>query len=323
MAIFGIAGVLLRNTDIRHFASWFTLAAAESIVEIGSVPPGASFQVGGRVNCGPGCRLSLPPGTYQIAALLDGYEPAASSVTLTAGKQASIVLPLNPQPQTVRVLTDLAEGKVVFDGQVPASLRNGSFVLERVQPGHHSVKVMASNYEASFSFELAHARQPSVTGTVKAQNVLVLLVASLSNQSRFISSSGPWGLTVNGNAEIDAGPSGVDVKNFVTGENEFIVTQSNERHRVKENFSSPPTLTAFIRTDLNEGTLIVSTVESGVRIFVNNKEHLSRDGLLRVRTIGPVVVRVSKEGFEEPPPQIGEVRKGMQTRLDFTLKPIG
>ena len=55
-------------------------------VQIATTPTGASIRVNGEARCTSDCKLTLPPGAYQITAFLDGYEPAASGVNLVAGK---------------------------------------------------------------------------------------------------------------------------------------------------------------------------------------------------------------------------------------------
>jgi hypothetical protein len=83
-------------------------------------------------------------------------------------------------------------------------------------------------------------------------------------------------------------------------------------------------LTAFLKTDRNVGTLIVSTGENNARVLVNNKEYPRRTqgGQIRIQTIGQVEVRVLKAGFENAPPQTVEVKKGSEVRLEFKMKPL-
>ncbi len=91
-------------------------------VQIGTLPPGASVRVNGEPQCTSNCSLNLAPGTYQITAFLDGYEPAGSSVAVNPGMPASVNLLLEPQAQSLRILTDLDQGKVAIDDQPPADL---------------------------------------------------------------------------------------------------------------------------------------------------------------------------------------------------------
>jgi len=301
-----------------------TATPAAVAVQIATTPPGASIRVNGEARCTSDCTLTLPLGTYQITAFLDGYEPAASGVNLVAGKPETVNLPLEARPQTVRILSDLAQGKVALDGQPPADLQDGQFVFEKVAPGTHTVSVTGLNAESSFSFELAPAKMPVVTGTVNTKNMLAILVSSFAGHGRVLTSSGPWKLAVNGQPEEDAGPAGVDLKNFQPGLDEMTISQEKDQRAFKEDFGPGPTLTVFLKTDRNVGTLIVSTGENFARVFLNNKEYPRRtqNGQLRIQTIGNVEVRVAKVGFENSPPQMAVVKKGSEVRLEFKMKPV-
>jgi hypothetical protein len=307
-----------------------SLAAVQ--VDVATIPPGASVTVAAQhsaaggskeVTCTSNCKPALTPGTYQVSASLDGYDPVASAVTVTAGQPAKISLTLPPQAQSVRLLTDLDKGKVVVDGGSPVDLQEGQLVLDKVAPGTHTVKVTGQNADASFSFEIADARLPIVAGPVNARNMVAVLVTSFGRQARLMTSAGSWKLAVNGQPQSDAGPAGTDLTSFQPGVNEIVVGQDKDRRNMSESFGAAPMLTAFLKTDVNAGTLIVSTGQDDVRVFLSDKEYRRRTqrGQLRVQTLGKVTVRVSKSGFQDAPAQTVEVKKGAEVRLQFDLKP--
>ena len=60
------------------------------------------------------------------------------------------------------------------------------------------VSVAGQKGDASFSFEVADARLPSVAGAVTAHNMIAVLVASFGHQARVVTNAGPWKLAVNG-----------------------------------------------------------------------------------------------------------------------------
>jgi hypothetical protein len=299
-------------------------------VEVATVPPGASVKLtavqsggGNETSCTSNCRLTLPPGTYQVSASLDGFEPAAGAVTVTARQAAAVSLTLQPQAQSVRLLTDLDQGKVVVDDRPPVDLQEGQLVLDKVAPGTHTVKVTGRNGDASFSFEIADARLPAVAGPVNARNMIAVLVASFGKQARLVTNAGPWKLAVNGQPQSDAGPAGTDLTSVQPGVNEIVVGEGKDQRNMSESFGAAPMLTAFLKTDVNAGTLIVSIGQDDVRVFLNGKEYRRRTqrGQLRVQTLGKVTVRVAKSGFQEAPAQTVEVKKGAEVRLQFDLKP--
>jgi hypothetical protein len=305
-------------------------------VDIATTPAGASMRVvaqrsagappgpgGNQTACTSNCKLALTPGTYQFSASLDGYEPAAGAVTVTARQPAAVSLILQPQAQSVRLLTDLNQGRVVVDDRPPADLQEGQLVLDKVAPGKHTVKVTGQNGEASFSFEMVDGRLPAVAGPVNARNMIAVLVASFGKQARVETSAGPWKLAVNGQPQSDAGPAGTDLTGFHPGVNEIVVGGGRDRRNMSESFGAAPMLTAFLKTDVNAGTLIVATGQDDVRVFLNGKEYRRRTqrGQLRVQALGKVAVRVAKSGFQDEPAQTVEVKKGAEVRLQFDLKP--
>ena len=85
------------------------------------------------------------------------------------------------------------------------------------------MKVTGKSGDATFSFEIADAKPPSITGPVTVHNLNAVLVASFGSQAHVVTSSGPLKLAVNGQAETDASPAGVDLKRFQAGVDELVV----------------------------------------------------------------------------------------------------
>jgi len=226
-----------------------------------------------------------------------------------------------PPPQALRIFTDFDKGTVTLDDEPPADLVEGQFIADNIAAGKHNVKVTGRAGEADFSFEISPNEPPSLSGPVAARNLSAVVVASFAGQARLATNAGPAKLVVNGQPEADAGPAGVDLKNFQAGVDEIAVGQGKDLRAMKESFGPAPMITAFLKTDLNIGTLIVSTGEDDVQVFLNNKPYprKTQRGQLRIRTIGAVNVRVAKEGFDPVPSVAAEVKKGEETRLEFKL----
>lgn len=292
-------------------------------VQVATVPPGAAIRINGDARCTGNCSVPLVPGDYQVMAFLDGFEPAAATLRVTAGKPAAVNLRLEPQAQTVRILTDLMQGQVALDTQPPADLQDGQFVISRIQPGTHTVKLTSRTGEASFTVEIADAKPPAVTGPVAARNLLAVLVATLGSKARVVT-SGPMKLALNGQAQADATAAGTDLVGFRTGVNEIAVGEGKDQRTLTESFGPAPALTVFLKSDLNIGTLIISAAEDDVRVFLNGKEYprKTQRGQLRIQTLGPVNVRVTKDGFELPAAQLADVKKGSEVRLEFKLQAL-
>jgi len=148
-------------------------------------------------------------------------------------------------------------------------------------------------------------------------------VASFGHQARVVTNAGPWKLAVNGKPQGDASPAGVSLAGFQPGVNEIVLGDGADRRNMSESFGAAPMLTAFLKTDVDAGTLIVSTSQDDVRVFLNEKEYRRRTqrGELRVQLLGKVAVRVAKSGFQDEPAQTVELKKGAEVRVQFNLKP--
>jgi hypothetical protein len=321
-AILGIAFLvnMARKRNVLEKTQTAEKAAVQ--VQIATTPPAASVRINGEAKCDAPCAIPLTPGTYQVTAFLDGYDPATDSITVAAGQPANLSLTLTAQAQAVRILTDLDQGKVAFDDQPPADLQDGQLIVDKVAPGSHTVKVTGKSGEATFTFDIAEAKPPVVTGSVTAKNLMAVLVASFGNTAHVVTNSGPLKLALNGQPEGDAGPAGVDLTGFQAGVDELVIGDAKDQKNMKESFGPAPMLTAFLKSDLNIGTLIVSTGDDDVRVFLNEKEYRARTkrGQLRIQTIGKVNVRVAKDGFQPEPAQTAEIKKGAEVRLEFKLK---
>ena len=118
----------------------------------------------------------------------------------------------------------------------------------------------------------------------------------------------------------------MDLNGFQSGVDEILVGEGKEQRNMKESFGTAPMLTAFLKSDLNIGTLIVSTGEDDAQVFVNNKEiaRKTQRGQVRVpdHRYNAVNVRVAKNGFEVVAPQVAEVKKGAEVRLEFKMQPV-
>ncbi len=296
---------------------------ASVAVQVTTTPPGAAIQVNGEAKCTSNCSVALPPGDYQVTAALDGYQSVASPLKVTARQAASVNLNLQPQAQMVRILTDLPQGQVSLDNQPPADLQDGQFVLNNVQPGQHVVKLTSKTGDASFTIDVAEAKQPAITGPVTVRDLIAVVVSSMGSKARVVTTS-PTKLALNGQAQGDASPAGVDLTGFRMGVNEIAVGEGKDQRTLAESFGPAPAVTAFLKSDINSGTLIVSTAEDNVRVFLNGKEYprKTQKGQLRIPTLGSVNVRVAKDGFEITGAQTADVKKGSETRLEFKMQAL-
>ncbi|HVO99862.1 MAG TPA: PEGA domain-containing protein [Bryobacteraceae bacterium] len=307
--------------------------AAAIQVQVATTPPGAAIKVNGEDKCTSPCSIPLPAGDYQITALLAGYEPGAGGVNVPAtGVPPAVNLTLEASPQPMRVLAEGLDGaKVIMDDQPAGEVQQGQFVVEKVKPGPHTVKITGKTGEATFAFETADAKLPNVTGAT-GKNLITVALASFGNAAHLATSVGPLKLTLNGQPQGDASPTGVDLQGFQPGPAEIAVGEGATLKTLQETFGPNPSLTVFIRSDKpgppapgDYGAVLVVTGEDEAHVFINNREqpkHTAR-GQLRIPVMpGRVNVRVSKDGFTAPPAQTVNVVKGADARVEFKMQKI-
>lgn len=301
-------------------------AAATTLVDvrISTTPPGASILVNDQPTCISDCVAKLLPGTYRVSAVFDGYDPAAAELTVGTQETASLDLKLLAQSPRVRVLAELREGKVFLDEKLAGDLQDGSFTIEQVTPGTHSLRIMGGGSEAKIQFTAKPGALPTVDGPIETKDLLAAVVSNSGGQARMVTSTGPLKLSVNGVEQAPATTDGVELPGYRAGTDQFVLTQGTKDHTLSETFGQGSALTVFLQTDQNIGTLVIATGQDGVRVFLNDKESTRRTqrGELRLQTIGRVNVRVAKEGFEEVAPQVATVEKGAETKLTFAMKAL-
>lgn len=290
-------------------------------------PPGASVRVNGEVKCTSDCNIELAPGPYDIQAVLPGYETGTSKLEVAANSPANVDITLLPLPLSVRIYTDFSAGKVTFDGAPYGDLQDGQLILDRIASGKHTIKVTSQLNEAQFEFDAQPGRQPVITGPVTARNTLAILVANAGPQTRVHASVPALKVSIDGNSAGDANPAGLDIANLQPGDREFTVEDGASKRNLLVSVSAQPTLTAYLKLDINAGSLFISTPgEDDVSAFLNERAARvkSKNGQMRLPGIpvGTYTVRVFKEGYTPDPPQKIVIAKGQEARMEFKLKII-
>jgi hypothetical protein len=298
------------------------------VVEITTVPEGAQVQISNQERmekCKSNCKVELPPGNYQVTALLDGYDPTATGVTVAAGPPIPVSLALTAQAQTLRILSDVP-GKVLMDGKPAGDIQEGQFILDRVPLGDHTVTVAGQGSEASFAFSSTAGRAPRITTPATAKNLLAVLVAGSGNQARLHTSSGPLKVQLDGQAKGEVTPAGSDLNDISAGEHDLIVGEGKDAKKIILSFAQTPMLTAYLKSDVNAGFLVVVTEkEDDVSVSVDGRvgPRKTSRGQLRIQLPpGKYKIKPSKEGFADQPEQIAEIKKGEEAKLVFPMKAL-
>ncbi len=333
VAVGGVVGLLIAAAGIFTIRNAQKKAAEQrqapdgsASIAIRTAPEGASIRVNGELKCTSNCSLMLPAGAYEVQAVLPGYETATSPLRVVSGAPGEVALTLQPMPLSVRLFTDLQAGKVTLDGNPLGDLQDGQLVLDRVAPGKHAVKVANQGTEAAFAFEARLGEAPVITGPVVARNVLAIVVANAGNAAR-VHASANVKVQVDGKAAGDAGPNGLSLEALAAGDRELTINDGSVERKLLVSAGPQPTLTAYLKLDVNLGSLYVAAGDlDDVTVFLNNTElkRKTKGGQLRLLGL-PVrqyTVRVAKEGFTVEAAKSVTLAKGQETRVEFALKAI-
>ncbi len=247
-----------------------------------------------------------------------------------AAPSASVPAALPPEPAlpVLKLSSDTGTGKVAFDDQPPAEFQDGQWTLDKIPAGEHKLKVDGPQGGASFTFSTEAGAVPAVKGSIVSHGVLAVVVGSMAARLHVYSSDSSTKVSLDGQAPLDVPQDGLDLSSISAGRHELAVTRGSDQHQYKLeiNAGAPPSLSAFLESGQNLGTLVVVTGEENAKVFLNGKpqQQLTQGGQLRISNLElkEYVVRVSKNGFQDVPEQKIRLREGEQPKLIFNLQPI-
>ena len=270
----------------------------------------------------------------QRAAGTDVVPPDATSVAtqtpplVSAPEKTGVTIaskPVSTVP-TLRVFAESAGGKVWLDDKAPADLDGAQWALEKVAPGQHKLKFAGSNGDTTFSFTTDANAAPVLNGPLSANGVHAVVVSNLGNSARVYCSFCPAQLSVDGQPASDIGRDGTELSNLSPGTHKLAFRQGDDQHVVDFDLASVPSLTAFVATDQNVGSLMVVAGVDRAQILLDGQPYkrTTQGGQVRITELAPkdYAVQVVKPGFQPVPEQHARIVKGQQARLAFTLVPV-
>jgi hypothetical protein len=230
-----------------------------------------------------------------------------------------------PVYPTLRLYTDLIPGTVAIDEGQPQDLKDGELVLDNLQPGQHSIKVVGRSGEAAFTFDMAEKSAPRIVSIPSASNAMAVLVSAQDGKARLVTNAANSEVSLDGKPAGEVTSDGLNLDNLGTTDHDLQVTQGKDRQRFVLTYTSAPALTVYVKSDPNAGTLVVMTGQDQVEVYINDKlyRRMTDRGQVRVPLkVGDYTIRVHKSGFIDPPPQTVSIKKAEETPADFRLDPV-
>lgn len=297
-------------------------------VTVTALPESAEIRVNGKP-CGISrCELWLAPGSYKVVAALPGYEDASATVDLPAegpAPAAPILLRLAPLTPVLILTTNIEAAELSLD-DAPAVKVSDPEMRLRVAEGRHTVRLRGGVAEAIVAFTISRDAPPALEAPIKARAVDATLVANCGPAARIFTTVAGARASIDGKPLGQVPAEGLTVTNLAAGPHEVAWTSAaGLPRRLTFDAGLPPSLVISLTSDVALGMLRVTTGEDEVQVFLNGEPYRRRTQRGRLLIYLPPKqyrVRVEKEGFETPPEQTADVRRGEEARLDFVLRRV-
>ncbi len=300
---------------------------ASMSVHIHASPAGAAIRINNEVRGVSDIDVSLPFGTYQIEAQLDGYQTAQTGFEARSGAPGSVDMTLQPLLPVVKLTSDAGNGKVLLDDQPAFELDGAQWTADHLAPGPHQLKFVGPQADASFTFTATAGSVPVISGPITAKGVHAVVVSNSANHLHVYYNDPHAKVSLDSQPDVEIGNDGIDIPNVAPGTHQLTLSQGSDRHNVAIDVGIAPTVTALLLSDQDIGTLLVATGEADVQVYLNNqlqKRTTTKDGQLRIPNLAPkgYTVRVAKSGFQNPPEQQVSIHKGDLAKVNFVLAPV-
>ncbi len=233
-----------------------------------------------------------------------------------------------PLPETnstsLRLSSDTGTGKVTLDTQPAAEFQDGQWSADKLAKGEHQLKFEGARGEASFGFSTDANSPPVVEGPIASKGVTAIVIGSAAGHVRvYVSESGSKA-GLDGDSPRDVPQDGLDLP-AAEGSHQLSVVHGGDQYKLEVDAGTAPALNLFLESGQNLGTLVVVTGQDKAKVFVNGKlqpQPTQANGQLRIPNLElkEYTVRVSKNGFIDPPEQKIRIRKG-EGKLVFNLQP--
>jgi hypothetical protein len=295
-------------------------------VGIRTNPSGAFIKIDGRAVGTANLVVPLQVGgEYQVEATLDGFQTVLATAKPEFGRDLTLDLTLNPLPTALRILTDFETGVWNIDNGPNRPLEAGQAFIDSVSPGEHTFRVTSRDMSGTFALGVEPGKLPAIKSVSSTKNLVLLVMSALNGNVRMLSSDTSGNsVSIDGKSVGVIKPEGLEL-NLGAGEHELLWNAGGIARKMGVAAVGNPTATAYLKLDLDAGTLVVQTGEDDVQVFVDNREMKQRTkrGQLRLPNleVRKYKVRIAKNGFLEVGEQEVEIRKGEETRVVFKLKP--
>ena len=252
--------------------------------------------------------------------------PATSAPPATPEPAAAPSTPTTePALPALKLSSDTAAGKITLDDQPPTEFQDGQWALNKLPPGDHKLKIAGAKGEASFSFSNNAGAPSTLTSPISSKGVLAVVVSAATDHFHVYSSDASVKVKLDNQAPVALPQNGLDFPSTSPGAHSLTVTRGADEYKLDVDVGASPTLSTFLESGQNLGTLVVVTGQDKTKVFLNGKAlpQVTQGGQLRIPNLElkEYTVRVSKSGYQDLPEQKIRLRKG-EGKVIFNLQPV-
>jgi eukaryotic-like serine/threonine-protein kinase len=294
--------------------------------EIRTVPPGATVSLDGKPVGTAGSPIQIAPGDYRFEVAKDGYQAETVLASLKPGAvPAPVQIQLKPRGQTLRLISELKNGKYSLDGGAPADVpADGQLSVEIGAPGRHTFTLEAGGRRASVVFETdpvepARVEKPEVSGGLAA-----VVVGARGNRAQVQSSLGAVPVRIGERDAGKLGASGLELNELAPGTLGLALGEGERRWNGSVEIGPAAIVTVFVSAAIRPASILVQVSGAdAVDVSLDGApKGVTANGSLRLNVEpGAHEVRVSKDGFLPTGAQSTAVEKGRQSKVAFVLVP--
>jgi serine/threonine-protein kinase len=273
----------------------------EYFVDLESNVANAYYKVDGKP--APPQPMRLEPGPHTVEASLTGYKSATQSIHLVGGlpKPYVVSLKLEPEPVRLSFSSGLKSGQVRLDDQAAVDLQDGGFVDSEiaVSADHTFILSRAGNEALKFTFRAEPGGIVTLLPSVKAKDVSAVIIATLGSNARvYASDTSLKGALVGGSPQPILA-DGLELR-AIMGKNEFKIEDGKFPLALPIEASNSPTLTVWLASDPNLGTLELDLKAPDVSGSLDGRRPQALKAWKHYfqGAPGPHRIRLTREGFE-------------------------
>jgi serine/threonine protein kinase len=271
--------------------------------------------------------MRLLAGEHKLEASSPGYKSFVRAFSIPAGAPKSQLIPIRLEPELMRVRlsSDLKSGQIKLDEQPPVDLQDGGFGYDGIALStEHRVSLLQSGKEAlTFSFRAEPGGIVTLASPVSAKNVSAVVIASLASRARVYATDSSLKGALKDQTAQPIAAEGLELNNLADN-TEFILDDGKSPRPLPIEVSNAPTLTVWLASDPNLGTLELQVNVPDAELMINGRKRRAPRPGKNYYTIEPglLSIRLSKEGYE-PQDQNVDLKKGKLALVPaFELKAV-